>query len=404
VPRAPLLALACLLAGCADPVARAQPPALEAVRGDAPGRTPAIERPAALRPFFGALARTEREGAIARVTHMGDSSIGLDDFPNRLRGVYQRRHGDAGIGFVLLQPHTRSYLNRGVWLRPGPEWELCFIIRRCARDGHYGLGGVTVSSRGGARTVVAPRDGRAISRAELWYAAQPRGGRIDFRFGRSEGVELRTRADALEDRWHTLRADPGEHAVQVAAAGGGLSRAYGVVLENDGPGVVWDTLSMIGAFTHRLLEHDEDHFAAQLAHRAPDLVVLSYGGNDLRRVVGGIVDEDGLFDETARLLERVRRAAPAAGCLLIGINDHELSGPVEVEPAHVRAVVRAQRRATERAGCAYYDVVAAMGGPGSFERWRRRGLASSDGKHLAPRGRQVIADRLVAALDHASGH
>ena len=401
--RAALLAIACLLAGCADRIAAAQPPALDAVRTDAPGRTPALQRPAAVAPFFAALARTEREGAVARVTHLGDSSIGLDDFPNRLRAVYQRRHGDAGVGFVLLQPHTRSYANRGVWLRPGPEWELCFIIRRCARDGHYGLGGVTVSSRGGARTVVAPREGRSISRAELWYAAHPRGGRIGLRFGPGRSVELPTRADALEDRWHTLTREAGEHPVQVTAEGGGLARAYGVVLENEGPGVVWDTLSMIGAFTHRLLEHDEAHFAAQLAHRAPDLVVLSYGGNDLRRVVGGIVDEDGLADETARLLERVRRAVPDAGCLLIGINDHELSGPVEVEPEHVRAVVRAQRRATERAGCAYYDVVEAMGGPGSFEGWRRRGLASSDGKHLAPRGRAIIADRLVAAMDHASG-
>ena len=155
---------------------------------------------------------------------------------------------------------------------------------------------------------------------------------------------------------------------------------------------------MTGAFTPRLLAHDRAHFAGQLARRGPDLVVLSYGGNDLRRMRRGAVDAARLADETRRLLARVRAAVPAAGCLVIGINDHERSGGSTVEPAHVEAVERAQRRATEATGCAYWSTLAAMGGPGSFAEWRRRGLASSDGKHLSPRGRRVIAARLFEAL------
>ena len=241
-----------------------------------------------------------------------------------------------------------------------------------------------------------------MSRAELWYAAHPRGGRFAFRFGRGSNERIETRAQELEDRWHVIEREPGEHSVQVLAGGGGLSRAYGVVLENEGPGVVWDTLSMIGAFTPRILVQDEAHFASQLAHRNPDLVMLNYGGNDLRRIVGGAVDEEGLRDETQALLSRVRRAVPEAGCLLVGIIDHEMSGVARIEPEHVRAVVSAQRAAAARAGCAYWDTVAAMGGAGSFGEWRRRGLASDDGKHLGPRGRAIIADRLVAALDEAT--
>ncbi|MBX3269102.1 MAG: hypothetical protein KF729_02505 [Sandaracinaceae bacterium] len=393
--------LALALAGVAS-MARAQP---APARTDAPGATPAIEGHRALRPFFEALARTRDAGTIARVTHLGDSSIGLDDLPHRLRGIYQSRYGDAGPGFVLLQASSGSYANRLLWLRTEAEWDLCFIIHRCARDGRYGLGGVTVTSSGGAISEIVLRPGRRISRAELWYAAHPGGGRIAFRFGRGEAAyeRLATRADVLEDRWHAIRREPGQHTVRVSADGGGIARAYGVVLEGEGPGVVWDSISMVGAFTPRMLASDEAHFAGQLAHRDPALVVLSFGGNDLRRLIGGVVDEPRFTGETAEVLSRVRRAVPNAACLLLGITDHAQSGTATVERHHVETIVRAQRAAAARAGCAFWSSLEAMGGAGSFEEWQRLGLASTDGKHLSPRGREVIARRLVAALDHAEG-
>ncbi len=403
-------ALLLALIGAGPPVATrvvAQPPAggPAPARTDAPGATPAVERPAALRPFFEALARTRRERTITRVTHLGDSSIGLDDLPHRIRRAFQERHGDAGPGYVLLQAHTGNYAHRALWLMSDPPWDMCFIVNRCARDGRYGLGGVTVRSSGGASSDISLRAGVSVSRAELWYASHPTGGRIAFRFGRGDAAfeRVETRGAALEDRWRELRREPGHHNVRVSADGGGMARAYGVVLETEGPGVVWDSISMIGAFTPRLLAADEAHFASQLAHRDPSLVVLNFGGNDLRRLIGGRVDEARFTTETADVLGRVRRAVPRAGCLLIGINDHRLSGNATVEPRHVQAIVSAQRAAAARAGCAFWDTYAAMGGPGSFGRWERLGLSSNDGKHLSPRGREVIANRLVAAMDHAAG-
>jgi lysophospholipase L1-like esterase len=396
----PWIALVVPLAALIASVAMADGEILPEPMPEAPGMTPPIEHPEHLVPFYAALARTaaRERGAITRVTHLGDSSIGMDGLPHFLRTSFQSDYGDAGPGYVLLQPHGPSYINRTVSLHNRTPWQdLCFIIHRCRRDGHYGLGGVTVESNGGAETLIQPREGRAVTRAELWYLAQPRGGQIEFRFG-GEGIELQTRADALEDRWHVLERAAGEHPVRVVAEGRGLSRAYGVVLENEGPGVVWDTLSMVGAFTNRLLAHDESHFARQLQHRDPDLVVLNYGGNDLRRIIGRGVTQDGLTEETHSLLARVRAAVPSAGCLVVGINDHEQSGEAEVEPQHVSTVIAAQRAAAARAGCAFWDQTAAMGGPRSFAAWHRRGLASDDRKHLSPQGRRVIAARLAAAI------
>lgn len=375
--------------------AETPPEAIAEPEPDQPGRTPPIENAEALAPFFEALAWTEAGDGITRVTHLGDSSIGLDGIPHGMRRRLQARFGDAGAGFVLLEQPTDSYINRTVQVRSVRPWRSCVVVRRCRRDGHYGLGGVLADSRGGSMTTIAPRDGRSMTRAELWYLAQPRGGRVRFEFG-DQQVELDTEAEALEDRWHLLE---GEGTVRVRALGSRV-RAYGVVLENDGPGVVWDSLPLVGAFTHRMLAFDEAHFARQLAHRNPNLVVLSFGGNDLRRIVGRTSPE-ALQEETEEVLGRVRRAVPDAACLLIGINDHTASGSSEVQPRHIEAVIGAQRRAAFNRGCAFWDQVEAMGGAGSFRSWRRHGLAAADGKHLSARGREVIAARLHAALMHA---
>ena len=386
-------------------------------------RTPAvaIEDPGgeALAPFYEALATLDAaldghddggaaegpaglaRGRLVRVTHLGDSSIGMDGLPSVLRDHFQERFGDGGSGYLLLQPHSTSYRNRTVAMSTPTPWEFCYIIFQCRRDGHYGLGGVIAESTGGAKTTIRPVGGRTFTRAKLFYAGQPNGGDIGLRIGRWPEVRLDTEAPALEDRFHEERVEPGSHLVTVRAIG--RSRAYGLALENEGPGLVWDTLSMIGAFTVRLLAQDPEHFERQLSARAPDLVVLSYGGNDLRRyaaraATGESIDQ--FRQETASLVGRVRRARPNAGCLLLGINDHERSGRQQIVPAQVQAIVDAQRAAALEGGCAFFDTVAAMGGPGSFRRWRSQDppLAAADLKHLTHAGRQRMGGHIYDAL------
>jgi lysophospholipase L1-like esterase len=365
---------------------------------------PITDPAGALDGFYRALSRTDDgvSGAITRVTHMGDSSIGMDQLPHYLRRRFQDRFGDGGTGFVLVQPHSTSYRNNTVHLANRRPWDFCYLIFRCLDDGHYGLGGVaTIGSRGSRTMIETRRDGSygtAASRLELWYATQRRGGRIGLKVDREPELILDTAAADIQDRFHRMRLEPGPHRVRVRHAGGGRARAYGLVLETDGPGVVWDTLSMIGAFTTRLLEYDETHFSGQLSARGSHLVVLTYGGNDLRRYVGRGVRVEEFREETRQVLSRVRGALPEAGCLLTGIIEHEMSGRSRIRPRHVQAVVDAQREAAHDAGCAFFDTYAAMGGAGSYRRWMREGLAASDLKHLSPRGRRIVAGWIYDAL------
>jgi lysophospholipase L1-like esterase len=347
-------------------------------------------------------------GAMARVVHLGDSTLGLDGIPHAIRTRMQQRFGDGGAGLVLLKRYSPSYRPASVALSGGGGWTHCYIAYGCRGDGHYGLGGVIVSASTGAETTIStlPADsavGTGFSRAELWYAASSIGGKVAIKVDGELAQTVDSKApelDGLEDRWATIEVEPGPHKLAIAAAGYGKSRLYGVVLETDGPGVVWDSTSMIGAFTKRLLGWDEAHIAAQVGHRDPALLVFTYGGNDLRRIVAGTLDEDTYVEEASAVIERVRAGKPAASCLITSVIDHGRSGTYEVQPKHVEIMVAAQRRLAAEQGCGFFDTWNAMGGPGSIRAWLKASpkLAEPDLKHLNHRGRELMGQWIHEAL------
>jgi len=347
---------------------------------------------------------------MARVLHLGDSTLGVDGIPHAIRTRMQRRFGDGGAGLILLKRYSLSYKPASVRLRGGDNWDHCYIAYQCRGDGHYGIGGLIVSASSSASTTIAtlPTNdanpiGTHFSKAELWYAASPIGGDIAIKLDGQLERKIPSKAPdihGIEDRWETIEVESGPHTLEIAAAGGGKSRVYGVVLETDGPGVVWDSTSMIGAFTKRLLAWDPDHIAAQINHRDPALIVFTYGGNDLRRIVAGTLDEDGYVEEAGAVLELLRAGKPEASCLVTSVIDHGRSGTYDVKSEHIAIMVQAQRRVAAERGCAFFDTWAAMGGPGSIREWLAASprLAEPDLKHLNHRGRELMGQWIHEAL------
>lgn len=368
--------------------------------------SPAIEDPSgrALDRFFAALARSDagEPGALTRVMHVGDSSIGLDGLPHALRRRMQARFGDGGAGFVMLDRESDNYRNNAALL-DAQGWHVCYVAYKCDPSGHYGYGGHVFRGRPGARTTIRTRTrgstGRTLARVELWYGADPRGGELEIQIDDEMRQVFDTRADSRLDRWHGWQLVPGPHRLTIRDRGTGRPRVYGVVLETDGPGVVWDTISMIGAFARRVLELDREHLAAQVRRRRPDLVVFGFGGNDLRRmVVGGLAGPE-FTAEYRKVIAHVRGGQDLA-CLVVSINDHAEAGDVAIGHRHNREMVAAQRAAALAEGCGFFDVIAAMGGPGSIRQWRRHDppWAEPDLQHLSMAGRDRLGELIFAAI------
>ena len=387
-------------------------PAFSPEPGDEVDPHQPIEDPSgvALDYFYRSLTDVDESqpGSMTRVLHLGDSTLGVDGIPHAIRKRMQQRFGDGGAGLVLLKRYSPSYKPASVKLSGGDNWSHCYIAYQCRGDGHYGIGGLIVSASSGASTSIAtlPADhpvGHAFSKVELWYAASSGGGTINIELDGKLARAIDSKAPEVEgvvDRWETVEVEPGSHSLKIAAAGGGKARVYGVVLETEGPGVVWDSTSMIGAFTKRLLAWDREHIAAQVDHRDPALIVFTYGGNDLRRIVAGTLDEDTYVEEAGAVLELLRAGKPEASCLVTSVIDHGRSGTYDVKPEHVATMVAAQRRLASEQGCAFFDTWAAMGGANSIREWLSASprLAEPDLKHLNHRGRELMGQWLYEAL------
>ena len=362
-----------------------------------------LENVETLDTFYGALAASELgyAGAITRVLHYGDSAIGNDGIPGAIRMKMQARFGDAGHGFHLLGQPNASYRHQGVRFDEKSPWNHCFIIFGCReKDGHYGLGGTTFESVGGAEIKLSTANkgamGRKASHFEVWYAGTPRGGNLKVQLDAEEPVVLATAAEQLEDRWYAVDAEDGEHSLTVRAAGGGKVRAYGVVMERQVPGVVWDEMSQIGALTRRMSNFNKDHLHSQIRRRDPDLVVFMFGGNDMN-TQGTMAKYREEFTEVIRLF----RGAQPLACLVMAPLDHgERDGARIVTRPIVAKIVNAQREVAKAEGCAFFDTFAAMGGDGSMGRWVRSSpaLGSGDLSHLTHHGHKVVGAMLYRAL------
>jgi len=307
-----------------------------------------------------------------RILQYGDSHTASDVESAALRRQLQTRFGDGGRGFVSVGKPWKTYVQDGIRGGMTKEFEprrTRFDDGRQSGDGCYGLLGVAIGSdRPGARAwtqVALPS-----SRVEIDYWQQPRGGSFDVFIDGSHTGRIKTRSEQPEGGFFAFDVADAPHEVELRTVGDGDVRVFGMALDRARAGVLLDALGINGAQVFTALRWSEEHFAKQLSRRAPDLVVLAYGTNEALDPKLDLEDyERALVD----LLGRVSRAVPRSSCLLLGPPDlarrSAAAGDAWVTWPRLLDIVAAQRRVAKAAGCAFYDQLEAMGGPGSMAAW-----------------------------------
>lgn len=360
-----------------------------------------------MRPFYEALLRTAREEphAITRAGHFGDSSIATDRITSTIRRHLQLRFGDSGHGFVLISKSYMPYAHIGLEHQASDGWNAQEVTRRSRNDGRYGYGGIVLRGGGGARAAFGTDDdepvGRRVSRFELWYSTHPRFASVELTL---DGGEPRVVSTAAEVGEGVERIDvpDGEHRLRIRALG--LVELYGMVLERDVPGVVYDSLGLVGARANRLLNFDADHIRSQIERRDLDLLVLGFGGNE----ASDSIDPEQYEADFQRVVERMRSERTDLGCLVVAPLDQagRQDGGALRTFRGLPLIVEAQRRVAARSGCAFFDTFAAMGGSGSMIRWYRSNppLASGDYRHATPEGYEVIGTLIYRAILEGFAH
>lgn len=384
----------------------------EPISGEEIKVTP-IEFPDRMRYFFSKLTLTElgKPGAITRASHWGDSVLGDDGVTHAIRRRLQRRFGDAGHGFHVLGRYNLGYMHRGVNFKDKGGWHRCEIIFKCEDDGLYGFGGVSSHSGGGGTSTWATAEegfGSAVSRFELWYLKHDEGGKFQIKVDDKVARVVNTKSEVTGSGWEDITVPDGPHEFEVRAIGEGSARGFGVVLEREGPGVVWDGLALIGSFTQRLDYQEPKHMAEQVKRRDTDLLVFMLGGNDVQREKMDLYRTLQPYEEEyTQVIRKYRAGKPEASCLIMSLTDHgERVGRAGIRTRRiVPKLVASQRKVAEAEGCAFFDTFEAMGGDGSIGRWYYANprLAGADFSHPTSAGHEVIADLIVRALMKSYG-
>jgi lysophospholipase L1-like esterase len=343
--------------------------------------------------FLEALRRTESgtAGAVTRIVHYGDSPTTADLITGDVRSLLQKRFGDGGHGFILVAKPWAWYQHKDVELN-GSGWQSSAASHFEAKDGMFGLGGVSFTGAGKSRSHIVLETG-AHSHFEVWFLRQPDGGTLAFSADGKTLGSIETAGDTKAPGFASFDVPGGASELELHVEQGKV-RAFGVSAEKPGPaGVVYDSLGLNGASITVLSRmFNAAHWAAELRHRNPQLVVINYGTNEAD--FADFVDK-GYEKELREAIRRLRAALPEASILVMGPMDRgHRTGPGEIETmATIPRIVAIQKRVALETGCGFFDTFSAMGGEGTMARWyaAQPRLVSADFIHPYPAGGKMIA-------------
>lgn len=396
--------------------------------------------------------------SVVHIIHFGDSHVASDYWAGVLREDLQARFGDAGPGFVL--PGRPWSTIRYVQARSldGSGWRTDGL-RFGENDGVVGLGGMSLESYHEANpaSALAP-----FSQFEVLAAATPGADCWQVQVDGSDVHDITSDAISViappappapndlvpepspkslgggaaalpgpaaplkpvRRRWvrriippptppyrpwpadspldfldisnpSPLAAAP--HRISIRSTCGSKGRLLGMELQSGAKGVLYDTDGVNGA---RLVDLEKPLPAlrkALLDQARPALIIVSYGTNDI-----GTKDftsagyEEGAF----QILSKLKADAGDASILVTGPTDRgsprkRMRDFIQAAQAELQPALR---RAALRAGCAFWDQQAAMGGTGAMTRWVRAGLGQYDYVHFTSPGYKKLADLLYAQL------
>jgi lysophospholipase L1-like esterase len=373
-----------------------------------------------------ALAAAERgdPGGRVDIVLFGDSHTAGDSMTSRLRQLWQHEFGDAGRGLVGAgHPPWKHYYQRDVHYGTVGDWKAAVGGRR--RDEEpFGITGIRVyGQRKGAQlwveTCAECPAGQKTAQFEILYYAAPEHGLLRYRVDEGAWQQLPTKTTAIEPPHPARQVVPvpdGPHRLTLEHGGGGQIDLFGVVMERARPGVIIDSLGVVGRRLGSLRSWDWSIIGEQLATRDPRLVVLQYGTNEADDPDLNLDDLARYYDET---ILRVRAAAPTASILILGPPDMGVreagkacdrmkprdAGVVVPEcewrtPAVLPEIISVEHAAAVRNHVAFFDTFAAMGGGDHMDGWVNADprIAYKDRVHFTDIGYQRWADALSGAL------
>ncbi|MBN2723323.1 MAG: hypothetical protein JXR95_04540 [Deltaproteobacteria bacterium] len=346
--------------------------------------------------FFKSLSNTRKKGK-SIITWYGDSITSNDKIISEVRRRFQKHFGDGGPGFMFMknlwlwQTHSQMLFKWGRWVSHD-------ILKGKLKHRRYGLGGILVEKIGpGGYTEFYPRSTYETPFASIsvHYVTNKEGGNFEIKSGDKILKTVNTRSDTRKDSYVTADGFSSTN-LRVETTGGGIVQIGGVVIESALPGVEVDTISLTGGRFVHFKPMKRESLLSNLRWRGTNLVVFQFGLNESDTGI-----EDDYAASVESLLRDVRKSSDSLSCIVIGPTDKvkKVYGEYQTKKI-IHRIIREQKKAAFRAGCAYFNAWKAMGGNASIVKWYHSTprLANGDLTHISDSGGNLMGSLIYREL------
>jgi hypothetical protein len=367
-----------------------------------------------LYPFFRDLSESLVTKESIHILHYGDSQLEGDRISDYLRSRFQSEFGGSGPGIL---PIGEEAYRLAILSSASGNWERHNLMGTKYKDQGthpYGVLGSyfcyssdSKDSTGGTRSPSGAWitfSGKGLSdvkagqyqRCRIFYGNHYRGARVSF----SDG-EAKLKSDTLP-----LSPSLGEYVFSFNDAPSSLTIRfsglhspdfYGICL--DAPsGISVDNIPIRGSSGLEFTRMSPTLLTGMYRALNVKLLILQFGVN----VVPGDLDdytyyENGLYAQICQL----KKLNPGLSIIVIGVSDaSRKNGDAYESYPCVEKILTAQKAAAFKAGCAFWNLYAAMGGKNSMPSWvfAKEPLATTDFLHFNYAGARVVGKMFYSAL------
>jgi lysophospholipase L1-like esterase len=361
---------------------------------------------ATLIPFFDKLKAAEQlKNQKIAVVHLGDSHLQADHYPGMLRMGMQQRFGNAGRGLVTPFKVGRTNEPNSYKSSSNVRWHSRRIVNE--KDSlPIGISGLSIKNDDamGSLMITALNQNNlnySFSKITLFHQK----GLNNYSFIVCDSLScFQAGIDAQSDtlyEFSTVNIKPANCAIftidQKDTAGRKTALIYGMVLENEQPGILYHMIGINGAEYRHYNKHPK--LQQQLSVLKPDLIIISLGTNEAYAPEYNNTD---FIREVDSLISSLREKNPHIVFIITTPGDSNKSRKYK-NPNNLKAC-NALIAYCEKQHLVYWNWFQIMGGTGVINKWAFKGLTSKDKLHLNRKGYEIQGALLLEAIMKSYHH
>lgn len=365
----------------------------------------------ALSLFYEKLAQLQQlKTGRVNIVHIGDSHIQADFFSGSVRQKLQLKFGNAGRGLIF--PYRVAKSNEPVTYKStsNTNWN---SKRNVFYDNPLpiGISGFTVEtadSMAELKVTVKDQPGLGYSFSKLALFHDKGLNNYDITVCDEVNCEkgiFRSIDSSSNPFVSELKLDkPMQELIlrnkQSDTANQHSTRIYGLLLENDSAGVLYNMIGVNGAeYKHYNMSK---YFSTQLSYMNADLIILSLGTNE---AFSAGFDRVSFNNNIDTLIRNIKLSNPNAAILLTTPGDsYRKSRKGRVKNPDMKIARVTIINYCQQHNLAYWDWYEIMGGYGSMANWFLMKIAQKDRVHYNGRGYMIQGDLLYKALMKGYNH